>query len=101
MAKATNKSAPAEGEQIEAANLSELDLNAEVTFDCKVPLHINGKKYEGIVTVPRHMADSMIPMIQAKIQADLAIFVGRKFLVQRLADNTLSIKEGVDVTTKP
>lgn len=108
MAKA--KRTAEQAQQIEAANeqmekvdravFNKIAQDAEVTFDCPFPISVNGVRYEGVVTVPKHMAESMIPMVQAKIKSDLAIFVGKKYLVQRLADNTLVVREGVDVTPK-
>ena len=87
-------------EKVDRADFANLKADVEVTFDCPFPIHVNGVRYEGIVTVPKHMAESMIPMVQAKMKSDLAIFVGKKYLVQRLADNTLVVREGVDVTPK-
>lgn len=57
------------------------------------PIHINGKKYEGKVIVPKHLAETLIPMLQSKKTADLEIFTGKNYLRHKLADGTLIIKE--------
>ena len=55
-------------------------------------LHINGKRVYGLIKVPRHQAQSIIPMLQSKKRADIEVFTGRNFQVNKIAGR-LEIKE--------
>lgn len=67
--------------------------NELVEVDCMVPVSINGVEFVGKQKVPRHIAQTLIPMVQAKIKTDLGIFQGKKYLVEKVA-GTLKITEG-------
>lgn len=73
-------------------HLKETDLEP-VELDCRVPIKINGELFEGLVIVPRHVANDISNMIYAKNQADILIFTGRNFLVSRAANNALVVRE--------
>jgi hypothetical protein len=64
-----------------------------VKIHLPVPCKINGIEYFGTCTVPRKVADALIPMAQKKQKADMRVLVGKNFNVERLLDNTLVIKE--------
>lgn len=57
-----------------------------VSINVSYPVSINGKKYEGKCTVPRHVAESLAEMVQKKKRADLEIFTGRKLVTRFLAN---------------
>lgn len=76
-----------------ADGLSAHDLEL-VSLHCDPPISINGHKYEGDVKVPRHVAQTIIPMLQAKIRTDMEIFTGKSRIVERMADRRLVIREG-------
>lgn len=73
------------------SHLSERDLEI-VTVNCDPPVKINGEKYEGHVKVPRHVADTIVPMIQNKRRSDLESITGKSYLVERLIDGTRIVK---------
>lgn len=72
--------------------LTEKDMEP-ITVVCDPAVKINGKIYQGEVTVPKHIAQTIVPMIQAKRRSDLEIFTGKSRLVQKLADGTLVVKD--------
>lgn len=62
----------------------------------RIPLHLKIKRKEyqpGEHVVPFHMVDTIIEMIHRKQKADLSIFVGKNYLVQKLLDRSLVVKE--------
>jgi hypothetical protein len=61
-----------------------------VRIKIPVELKLKRKKYPpGIHTVPRHVADSMVEMVDKKRRADISIFVGKNVLLSRMMDRTL------------
>lgn len=76
---------------VQGAAGSDHDL---IKINCFIPIRINEVLYEGIVEVPRHIAQTLVPMLQAKLKSDISIFVGKNHLIERLAgNNALKITE--------
>lgn len=79
--------------QIEEVGKGEGDERL-VKIKIPVQLKIKRKLYPpGIHTVPRHLADTMVEMVDKKRRADLSIFVGKNHLIERLLDRTLVVHE--------
>lgn len=72
------------------------DESGEKLVKIKIPvqLKIKRKLYNpGVHVVPRHLADTMVEMVDKKRRADLSIFVGKNHLIERLLDRTLVVHE--------
>lgn len=68
------------------------DPNRQVKIILPVQLKINRKPYgPGPVIVPAHMVDSIVEMVDKKKRADLSIFTGSNYLVQRMVDRSLVV----------
>jgi hypothetical protein len=61
------------------------DDNEMVTINVNPSVKINGKKYSGRMTVPRHVAQSIIPSVEGKIKSDIESITGKSYLVQKIA----------------
>lgn len=65
-----------------------------VEIDLPVRIKIKRVEYNpGRHVVERHMIDTIREMVDKKMKADLAIFVGKNYLLQRLTNNALVVKE--------
>ena len=81
-----DESATQEVVEDEAANPGEELVRIKIPVELK----LKRKKYPpGIHTVPRHVADSMVEMVDKKRRADISIFVGKNVLLSRMMDRTL------------
>ncbi len=68
------------------------DPNRLVKIILPVRLQINRQDYgPGPVIVPAHMVDSMVEMVDKKKRADLSVFTGNNYLVQRMVDRSLVV----------
>lgn len=75
------------------------DRDPEDLVKVRIPVHlkIKGKMLNpGIHQVPRHQLPTIMEMIHRKRRADLSVFTGKNFLIERLMDRTLVIKETSD-----
>lgn len=78
---------------IEAADHSK-EAGDMVRITIPVHLKIKRKVYApGTHTVPRHMVATMMEMVHKKRKSDLAMFTGKNYLVERLLNRALSVKE--------
>lgn len=62
----------------------------------EIPVAIKLKRKEllpGRHKVKRHQVDTIREMVDKKVKADLSIFTGKSYLLDRLANNTLVVKE--------
>ena len=78
------------------------DADAIVTVDLPVEVKINQRRYgPGQVKVPKHLAETMIPMVYKKQQADISVFTGKNYRVQRIGGRMvkteLSGSAGLDI----
>ena len=65
-----------------------------VKISLPVTLKIKRKIYQpGTHVVPRHMAATMLEMVDRKRKADISMFTGKNYIVQRLLDRSLVIQE--------
>lgn len=70
------------------------DPDALVSINIPVRLKIKRKVYPpGQHKVPRHMIPTMMEMVDKKRRADLEMFTGKNYLVQRLVDRSLVVSE--------
>jgi hypothetical protein len=77
-----------------APKSKENEQEADMTVRCSYPITINGTVYEGDCTVSRATAEVLIEMLSKKRQADMNVFVGKSFLVERvLGTNALVITD--------
>lgn len=69
----------------------------------RVPVHLKiaGKKYPpGVHQVPRHQIATIVEMVDKKRRADLSMFTGKNFLIERLLDRTLVVTEVDEINLK-
>jgi hypothetical protein len=62
-------------------HLTEDEMEA-VEINVDVPIAINGEKFSGLCIVPRHVAQTIVPMVQSKIRADISIFTDRSLVIK-------------------
>ena len=75
-----------------------IDKNAMVRIKIPVRLKINRKIYRpGVHTVPYHMIDTMVEMVDKKRRADISIFTGKNKLVENIIGRGLVVTEVEDV----
>lgn len=82
------------GAQYEQTPVVEVPSEQErmVKIILPVQLKINRVPYgPGPVVVPARMVDSIVEMVDKKKRADISIFTGSNFLVQRMMDRTLVV----------
>lgn len=59
-----------------------------------VALQINSKTYgPGPEIVPSHMIDTLVEMVDKKKRADISVFTGNNYLVQRMIDRSLVVSK--------
>lgn len=83
----------------EVSKAASNDPNRMVRINVPVRVNINDKSYYGVCEVPAHVAETILPMVSRKVKSDLRVFTGKNYLVQKLADNSLSVVEG-DIAEK-
>jgi len=74
-----------------------LPANSEELVQLTLPMKItvNHKAYgPGKVTVPKHLAKTIEPMVYKKQQADISIFVGKNYRVQKIGGKTVRTEVG-------
>lgn len=82
-----------------AASKAEGPDEAMVKIVLPVALKIAKKRFhKGEHIVPRHLAETMVEMVDKKMRADISIFTGNNFLVERLAGGNIAVKpvESID-----
>lgn len=75
-----------------AEEVDELHQLVKIT----IPVHLKIKKKvyaPGSHVVERHLADTMIEMVDKKKRADISVFTGNNYLVERLIDRTLVVSK--------
>lgn len=69
------------------------DEKAMVSIAIPVTLKIKRKIYNpGTHEVPSHVAQTMLEMVDKKRKADISIFTGKNFVVERILDRSLVIR---------
>lgn len=53
--------------------------------DCVEPIEINGKQYIGRVKANLELAEVLNEMLNKKIQADIKVFAGKQYLIDRVS----------------
>lgn len=87
--------------QIQDAVTGKKSDNDLVKVSIPVHLKINRVKYPpGTHTVPRHLVPVILEMVDRKKRADISMFTGKNFLIERLLDRTLVVKEVDDIDLK-
>lgn len=70
------------------------DPDHKVKVILPVQIKINRIAYgPGPVIVPAHMVDTMVEMVDKKKRADLSVFTGNNYLVQRMVDRSLVVSK--------
>lgn len=84
-------SSPSEDELVaDSPAYNNKEFNVKIPFELKI-----GKKkfMPGIHRVNRGLAEVMAEMVDKKRRADMAVYVGKSHLVERLLDRTLVVTE--------
>lgn len=72
-----------------------------VAINIPVNLKIKGKRFApGVHKVPAHQAATILEMVHRKRKADLSMFTGKNYLLERLLDRTLVIREVDSIDVK-
>ncbi len=76
----------------EKAGVSKKKVKIELPAGCFI--NINNVPYQpGVHTFEEHQVPSILEMIDKKLRADLSVSIGKKYMVDRLADRSLVVKE--------
>jgi hypothetical protein len=86
--------APAPVEGASKGPMTDANMMEEVSIRIPITLKLKRKVYSpGVHKVPRHMVATILEIVDKKRKADLSIFTGKNYLIERLLDRTLIVKE--------
>jgi hypothetical protein len=78
-----------------------VDAGEMVKINIPVSIKIKRKNYDpGVHEIPKHLLPVVREMLYKKRVSDLSMFVGKNYLIERLLDRTLVVKEVNDLDLK-
>lgn len=75
----------------------------EDTVKVRIPVRIKIARQilePGVHVVPKHQLASIREIVSKKLKTDLSIFTGKNYIIERLIDRTLVIKETSEIDLK-
>jgi len=74
--------------------LKDNNMYDKVKIRVPISFKLKRKRYSpGVHEVERHMVPTILEIIDKKRKADISIFTGKNYLIERLLDRTLIVKE--------
>lgn len=78
-----------------------VEVDDHVMVNIPIYLKIKRKEYQpGLHKIPAHLLPVIREMLYKKRNADLSMFVGKNYLIERLLDRTLVVKEVDELNLK-